>query len=145
LAPAATVLPFSKELLKRMMLTLIPLRCFSESTIYWVWEDLVKKDEAGRIIADTRVDHLRLAYSCFKFKVPVNPTVLEDEELQSLNVPALYLVGEHEKIYPAEQAVSRLNQVAPRITTGIIPNAGHDLAIVQADLVNNKVIEFLRN
>jgi len=81
---------------------------------------------------------------CFKFKMPVHPTVLEDEELQSIKVPALFLVGENEKIYSAEKAVQRLNKVSPQIRVEIIPNAGHDLTFVQADMVNKKVLEFLK-
>jgi len=59
-------------------------------------------------------------------------------------VPALYLVGEHEKIYSAQKAIQRLRKVAPNIKAVVIPNAGHDLTIVQAEMVNTKVLEFLR-
>ena len=58
-------------------------------------------------------------------------------------MPTLYLVGENEKIYSAQEAVQRLKQVAPQIQTEVIPNAGHDLTMVQADMVNGKVVEFL--
>jgi pimeloyl-ACP methyl ester carboxylesterase len=34
--------------------------------------------------------------------------------------------------------------VAPKIETELIPGAGHDLTFVQAELVNEKIIEFLR-
>lgn len=81
---------------------------------------------------------------CFKPIRLVNPTVLEDEELQSIKVPALYLIGEHEKIYSAHKAIQRLRRVAPHIQTEVIPNAGHNLTIVQADMVNIKVLEFLK-
>jgi hypothetical protein len=33
--------------------------------------------------------------------------------------------------------------VAPQIDVELIPNAGHDLTLVQADFVNNKTLEFL--
>jgi len=59
-------------------------------------------------------------------------------------VPTLFLVGENEKIYSAKKAVQRLNEVAPQIETEVIPNAGHDLTIVQAEMVNRKVLEFLK-
>ncbi len=54
---------------------------------------------------------------------------IEDKALQGLMVPAIFLVGEHEKTYSALRAVSRLNRVAPQIKTEIIPQAGHDLWI----------------
>ena len=46
--------------------------------------------------------------------------------------------------YSAEKAVRRLNTFAPQIKTEIIPGAGHDLTLVQAELVNRKVLEFLQ-
>jgi pimeloyl-ACP methyl ester carboxylesterase len=73
------------------------------------------------------IDHTFMASRCFKTRRPINPTVLEDQELQSLKVPTLYVVGENEKIYSAQKAVQRLNQVAPHIKTETIPNASHDL------------------
>lgn len=69
---------------------------------------------------------------------------MTDKELQSLKLPALYLVGENEKIYSAQKAIQRLNRVAPHIEAELIPNAGHDLSVVQAELVNSKVLEFLK-
>ena len=73
----------------------------------------------------------------------VNPTVLTDEEWQSIRVPTLFLVGENEKLYSAHEAVARLETVAPQINVELIPNAGHDLTLVQAELVNGKILEFL--
>ncbi|MBS1250999.1 MAG: Carboxylesterase YbfK [Anaerolineales bacterium] len=85
-----------------------------------------------------------LAARSFKSRPMVNPTVLTDAELRSIGVPALFLVGENEKIYSAQEAVERLNEVAPQIETDIIPDAGHDLTLVQADLVNRIVLAFLK-
>ena len=69
--------------------------------------------------------------------------VIRDKALQGLRVPTLVLVGENEKIYSTQKAVGRLNRVAPQIQTEIIPQAGHDLWIVQAELVTKKIIDFL--
>jgi pimeloyl-ACP methyl ester carboxylesterase len=40
--------------------------------------------------------------------------------------------------------VRRLKRVAPRITAEIIPGAGHDLIIVQAARVNQRILQFLQ-
>jgi pimeloyl-ACP methyl ester carboxylesterase len=69
---------------------------------------------------------------------------LQDHELESLRMPTLFLVGEHEKIYCAAKAVRRLSRVAPRIRAEIIPAAGHDLTIAQPGMVNRKILEFLK-
>jgi pimeloyl-ACP methyl ester carboxylesterase len=70
-------------------------------------------------------------------------TVLDDKVLQDFRVPCLFLVGENEKIYSARKAVKRLNRVAPWIKTELIPRAGHDLWMVQADLVTSMILGFL--
>lgn len=59
-------------------------------------------------------------------------------------MPTLYLVGEHEKIYSAQKAVQRLHKAAPQIKTEVIPDAGHDVTFVQTEIVNTKVLEFLK-
>jgi pimeloyl-ACP methyl ester carboxylesterase len=73
----------------------------------------------------------------------VPPTVMTNEELQRLAVPALYLVGQNEKICPPLLAIERLRAVAPRIRTRLIAGAGHDLTLVKAAEVNRAVLEFL--
>lgn len=142
-APAATVLPFSGEFLWRSAVCVIPLRYFTKSTMYWVWEDLVNEGEDGRRITDDRVDDVMLAFRSFKFKMPVNPTVLTDSELEGMSVPALFLVGENEKIYSAQEAVRRLEEVAPHIKSRVFPGTGHDLTFLRARAVNSAIIEFL--
>jgi pimeloyl-ACP methyl ester carboxylesterase len=144
LAPAATVFPLTGEWAWHGLLAMIPHRYFLEDMTYWLFEDLVQKDEASRLLVDELVDETFVALRCFKLKMLVHPTVLSDEDLQNIRVPALFLVAENEKLYSAREAVRRLNSVAPRIETGIIPGAGHDLTFVQADLVNRKILEFLK-
>jgi pimeloyl-ACP methyl ester carboxylesterase len=113
--------------------------------IEWAFKDLAaKQDEASRMIINDIMNDAMMALKCFKFKMPIHPTVLSDDELHGISVPMLFLVGENEVLYPAHEAVHRLNSVAPQIKTEIIPDAGHDLTLVQADMVNEKVIEFLK-
>jgi pimeloyl-ACP methyl ester carboxylesterase len=143
LAPAGAVLPFRAEFLGRGLLSTLPLRYFSKSMMFWLLADMVHKDEASRRLAEDFVDYIYEGQTCFKPKMLVNPTLLTDAELRSIKVPTLFLVGENEKIYSAEKALRRLNRVAPQIRAEIIPGAGHDLTVVQAELVNRKILEFL--
>lgn len=89
-------------------------------------------------------DALFLASKCYKSKCMPNPTVLSDEELKGIKVPVLYMVSENEKIYSGEKAIKRLNNIAPQIKTKLIPNAGHDLLSIQAEMVNRDILEFLK-
>jgi pimeloyl-ACP methyl ester carboxylesterase/TM2 domain-containing membrane protein YozV len=143
LAPAATVLPLGPGFLKPALLSILPHRHFVKKGMETILADLWKKNEAGREYAEYWVDHLDLGLRSFKPKMMVSPTVLSDEELKSLKMPVLFMVGEHEKIYSPHDAVERLNSLAPQIKTEIIPRAGHDLSVVQAEMVNQKILDFL--
>jgi pimeloyl-ACP methyl ester carboxylesterase len=111
--------------------------------MFWLLEDAVNQDETSRNMVDEWVDEAYMATRTFKPTSLVNPHVLSNTELMHLRMPTLFLVGENEKIYSAQQAVEHLNTVAPNIETAIIPNAGHDLTLVQADVVNDRILDFL--
>lgn len=143
LAPAGTVLPIRKEWLFRAALCAIPHRRFARNFLYWILRDAVNKDEATRTLVDAWVNISYAAMRSYKPRRLVNPAVLRDEELRSLQVPTLFLVGENEKLYPAREAVRRLNAVAPQIQTEIIPSAGHDLILAQPGIVHRKILDFL--
>jgi pimeloyl-ACP methyl ester carboxylesterase len=140
LAPAATVLPIRWEFYFRGALVLTGHRYFAKTAIYWLLEDLARKD-AARVEAS--VDRALLTSRCMRPRRRIALTVLRNQEIESLRVPTLFLVGEHEKIYSAAKAVRRLNSIAPFIRTEMIPGAGHDLTIAQPESVNRKVLEFL--
>jgi pimeloyl-ACP methyl ester carboxylesterase len=111
----------------------------------WMFKDLMqKKDTASIKLANDMIEDAFIGLRCFKFKMPIAPTVLSDEELCRIKVATLFMVGENEVIYPAQKAIQRLKAIAPDIKTEIIPNAGHDLTIVQADLVNKMAVEFMQ-
>jgi pimeloyl-ACP methyl ester carboxylesterase len=71
------------------------------------------------------------------------PDRVEGRAIAGLRAPILLLIGEHEKLYSAQRAVDRVNKVVPQIEMEIIPQAGHALPLVRAELVNQKVLEFL--
>ncbi len=143
IAPANTVLMINPEFGLRAMSTLLPSRFFTERFIYWLFHDLVVKDAAGKRLTDDMIAELVFSFRCFHRFPIITPTVLTDAELQNFKVPALFLVGENEKIYSAQAAVERIHRLAPRWKTDILPSAGHDLTFSQAEIVNKKVVEFL--
>jgi pimeloyl-ACP methyl ester carboxylesterase len=143
LAPAATVLPVSPALILRAMLTLIPGPAFRRRFYDWLLRDSVQSGEAGRAFVDQAVADWLVADRCFR-PLPLAPaTVIADRVWQTFPVPTLFMVGEHEKMYPAHRAVARLNRLAPHVQTAIIPGAGHDLWTVQAESVTRRMLAFL--
>ena len=145
LAPAGTVSQLSIGWIVRAVSVVIPLRYFSRNFMYWLAEDTVNSGEEGRRLIEEHIDEAFLAVHSFMGKQMVNPSVLTDEELQSIKVPTLFMVGENEKIYSPNEVLERLNRVAPQIQTKLIKNAGHDLTMVKADTVDKLIIEFLNH
>jgi len=147
LAPACTVLRVSLAFFARIILLCIP-RPGGRGTalqrfLRWIFEDTARSGEAGRKIVEEELLDLLTCDRFFTLGWLTWPTVLTDEEWRTFKVPALFVVGENEKIYSHQAVVRRLNRLAPQIKTQIIPGAGHDLTIAQPDLVARKVIEFL--
>ncbi|MBA4417526.1 MAG: alpha/beta hydrolase [Syntrophus sp. (in: bacteria)] len=144
LAPAGMILSLRLMFMIRLMLAMLPYRYFTRSFMYWLFKDLANRNDVARMLLREAADDTFMASRCFKIKRFVMPTVLTDRELQNIKVPALYLVGENEKIYSARKAVERFQKVAPWIQTGLIPKAGHALHVEQPEMVNSLVCEFLR-
>lgn len=143
IAPAFTVLPLSDAFILQMVKSLIPLRYFKSKAMYEVWADLAQMGEHGKEIVEDRIDYLELSLKCFKFKHPVNPTVLSDLQIEQMKAPVLFLIGEHEKMYEAHDAIERLNRLNPNIITQLLTGTGHDLMFTHTEIVNKKILDFL--
>jgi pimeloyl-ACP methyl ester carboxylesterase len=146
LAPACTVLRTSFALVLRILLLSIPVPGFGgriHRTFHWLFRDAVRSGGASRAQVEQAIADLQMADRLFALPRPPWPNVISDKAWQGFHVPCLFLVGEHEKIYSAQAAVRRLSRVAPQVKAEIIPGAGHDLTMVQADLVARKVLAFL--
>jgi len=139
LAPGATILPVREEILVRIATEYASPR----DLLFWMNEDFARKDEASRKALEALIDESMVTGRCFNFKPMLAPTVMEDEELRSLRIPVLFLLGENEKLYSTPDAVARLQQVAPHHRVEVIPHAGHDLNLVAAEEINRIVLEFL--
>ncbi|HEY3272551.1 MAG TPA: alpha/beta hydrolase [Methanocella sp.] len=139
MAPAGTAVPVQESYIRRMATEALSPR----ELCFWTYEDFARQGEASRKEIDTMVEEGILAGTSFNFRPSQAPTIMDDDELRSIKVPMLFMVGENEKLYSAHEAVARLKKVAPQIKIEVIPGAGHDLNLVQAELVNRKVLEFL--
>ena len=137
LAPGASVLPFSWWVLSMLkILPYIP----------------VKPNPLDRFFAKGRCpDNLfarQFALGVRHFRYP-NPrrsiftNVFSDSELQSINTPTLFIVGENEVIYDPNAAIRRVRQLMPEAATALIPHAGHLVAMEQPALVNEQLLKFM--
>ena len=141
MAPPATVLPMRFEFWVRAILSVFHRR-FLKSFLNWILLGEAHQDADAEQELEKGINEMLLASKCFKPKAMPLPTVLTDEDLQGIHVPMLFIAGENEKMYSAQKAVRRLQQIAPQIKTAIIP-AGH--ALSQVELINGMVLNFLSN
>ncbi len=141
IAPAATVLPARPSLIIRSLFMAISHKYFYKSFLRWFFKDFMKKDKSA---AEMAIEGVVRASRCFKSKRSPNPTVLTDDELAGINVPALFIVGENEKIYRPRKAIQKLKAVAPHIRSMLIPGAGHDLLVVQPEMINQAILKFFK-
>lgn len=89
------------------------------------------------------IDQLLLAgqeKSFDKFILQMRP--FSDDELKSLTMPTLVLVGD-EDVINDEDIFKKVKNLLPHSETGVIPDAGHFLSIDQADTVNQIILDFL--
>ncbi|OAB41105.1 alpha/beta fold hydrolase [Paenibacillus antarcticus] len=73
----------------------------------------------------------------------VTPIVFRDQELQSLTMEILLIVGDKEVIYDYGQMLSKATRLLPNVHTSVIHDAGHALAIEKQEIVNDTIINFL--
>lgn len=143
-APAGTILPFSGAYISQIMfLNILPMRFNYRRFFRWSFPDLAQMNEQ---FIEAMIDEFLVSKRCFvppNFKELPKLTAMTDEELQKIDVPTLVLIGENEVLYSAQDAMERLDDIAPKVQKELIPNAGHDLLLVQMELVNQKILEFL--
>ena len=143
LAPVGTVAQLSLAWIARAVLVVLPFKYFSRKFISWLAEDTLIYRTNGHSLVEEHIDEMFIALRCFKRKHIVNPTVLSGEELNNIEVPVLFMVGENEKIYSPGNVLDRLNRIAPKIKTRLIRNAGHDLPMAQPAIVNDGILAFI--
>jgi pimeloyl-ACP methyl ester carboxylesterase len=141
LAPGATVLRPPAAFWLRLMALAIRRQSGLPAFFRWIFADMARTDPQWM---HSTIEQLLLNMrSIQRHRLPM-PPVLTDGEWRSLRVRVLFLVGENEVIYSAENAVRRLARVAPQVTAEVVPGAGHDLTFAQAEIVNERLLKFLR-
>ncbi len=90
------------------------------------------------------MDLIVAAYSFGRSQLSVVPRVIDQDAWSKLSAPVLFLVGEEEVIYPAEQVKRSVSRALPGATVHTIRGAGHCLLLEQKDAVNKAIREFMR-
>ncbi|HKS96298.1 MAG TPA: alpha/beta hydrolase, partial [Terriglobia bacterium] len=115
LAPGNTVLRVSAQFIVRIALAAVAPETFLRPLARWMFRDQVEQHPGW---LDPWLELALISMRTTQRRLPM-PRVWTDAEWRELSVPALFLVGEHETIYDAGEAVARLNRVAPQVTTEV--------------------------
>jgi pimeloyl-ACP methyl ester carboxylesterase len=142
LSPAGTVANISGKFVTFGMLCMIPSERSFRAFTRWIMPYSANSDPEWFAEA---VTEMVVSEKCFKFRNwPGGPRKLTDEELGSIRVPVLYMVGDHERVCAKPlEAVARVRTVAPRIEIEVFSDAGHDLAWVHTDAIAERTLAFL--
>jgi pimeloyl-ACP methyl ester carboxylesterase len=139
LAPGNTVRISAQFMIRLTLAAIAPKKCLRPLAC-WMFRDQVRRHPEW---LEPWLELMLISMRSIERRLPM-PPVWTDTEWGALSVPALFLVGEHETIYDARKAVRRLKRVAPQVTAEIIPGAGHDLTLAQADVVDLRILEFVK-
>lgn len=141
-APVMVAAPLSQEFVERLRPCAGPGREPLEAFCRWVMPSLAA---LGGPDLDRRVDEILLARECYGMMMPpVRGLALPEEELASIGVPALYILGERDGATDnPREVLAHLAAVAPEIETMLVPEAGHDAVVAQPKLIADRMLEFL--
>jgi pimeloyl-ACP methyl ester carboxylesterase len=68
---------------------------------------------------------------------------LSDDDLRTIPVPVLLLVGDREVLYDARTALARALRLIPHVEGALVPNCSHDMCFSQRRIVDVRALEFL--
>ena len=104
---------------------------------------MLKAAAAKQTVLEETFVHLMEEVTRYCRPVMIYPNVYTDQELKQIDLPALLLIGDAEKIYNPRKAIERAQRLMPDLTFEIIPDAGHLLILDQPESINAYILKFL--
>ncbi len=89
------------------------------------------------------VEVLRYGFHDFKIAQPFAP-LLTDEQLLSIDRPALLLFGEQSPMSDSTKAIDRARRLMPDVRAELVPRTAHVPPLERPEAFNDRVLEFLR-
>jgi pimeloyl-ACP methyl ester carboxylesterase len=138
------LLPIAREFSFRgMLMVFFPTRFTVSSFMRWAgFTDAPGYTEARRVLnlMYLGVKHFRMPSDTLR--VAANP--LSDDELRTLHVPVLLLMGANEVLCDAATALARARRLIPDFQGELVPRCRHDMCFSQHRIVDARVLYFLK-
>ena len=145
LSPAGGFRPLVKQFYVRGMLTsFFPWRFVMDSFLRWCTYEENLLDPSTRLIMHCIGEQMYLGSRYFRMRAGVLPDVFSDEELRGIQVPTLLLIGQQEVLYDPAAALQRARRLVPDLEGELIPRASHEMTISKHEIVDRRVLEFLK-
>jgi pimeloyl-ACP methyl ester carboxylesterase len=145
LSPAASLQPVVRQMGLRGMLTfLIPSRLTVNSLMGW----MEFRDSPGDTLTRCALDLAYLGvkhFRCSPETARVMPSVFSDDELRTLHMPVLLLIGDDEVIYDPAKALARARALLPNFKGELVPQSNHNMCSIQHRIVDARVLDFLND
>lgn len=135
------LLPMVRQFnLRGVLMAALPTRLTVNSFFRWL-------GFTDRAYADT-LELMYLGLTHFRMPIEtarVGPGVFSDDELRTMKVPTLLLIGDHEVISDPARALERARRLIPNFEGELVPGCRHDMCSSQHQIVDARVLEFLGN
>ncbi len=146
LSPAACFLPLGRQHQLRgapmwFFPSLFTVRSFK------LWEtrpDFINTPEKMALF-NKKVELLYLGFKYFRMQGESNPDIFTDDQLRGLQAPMLLLIGQQEVIYDPVASLEKARNLVPHIEGSLIPNASHEMSYSQARIVDERILQFLKD
>lgn len=118
------------------------------SLFHWMFYRPNLQDPRIRPVAECVYNQMVLATKHFRAELLsgknfVGPFTCTDQELQSVKAKTLLLIGELESLYNVSAALARARRLIPHVDASVIAGAAHDLPVTRAEIVDQRILEFL--
>lgn len=122
------------SVLRIVLATFFPLKPIQENTVRWAFGDDPK-------VLERYGDWLRM-YMDGVYSQQARPTMFSPEQLQSLDVPVLLVLGQGDNLVGDPENAKKLVRDVPGIKVEVL-DTGHLIGVEQPDRVNALILDFL--
>jgi len=141
------LLPMARQFtLHATLMMLVPTRITWNSFMHWLGFKENVADPETRGMGEV-VDLMYLGLKHFimpQETARVMPTMFSGDDLRSIQMPTLVLFGDHEVICDPAAALTRALRLIPDCRGGLVPGPRHEMCVSRHDLVDDRVLEFLK-
>jgi pimeloyl-ACP methyl ester carboxylesterase len=145
LSPGGGFTPMARQFgMRRMLMLWFPTRFTVNSFMRW----LGFKESPGDTDVRPVLNLMRLGLKHFRVPLEtlrVMPVMFSDDQLRTMRVPTLLLIGDHEVICDPGTALARARRLFPDLQAELVPQSSHDMCVSQHRIVDARVLDFLKD